>query len=167
MFRSDARWRPGYKPRRFILSDAAARLSRLAMADVAMGTSWKEFWSWTERAVRQETSLEAFASSVGPLRSPSHFSGGRSCNFEWTLQPVLSVWKQLKVMLDVLTVCFGFQSKRVSLLWANTARSLRSFLWDRIHSKWVAALKTHKLAWRFVSCPHNVSCFVFFTFCLS
>lgn len=55
----------------FILSDAAARLSRLAMADVAMVTSWKEFWSWTERAVRQETSLEAFASLVGPLRSPN------------------------------------------------------------------------------------------------
>lgn len=71
MFGSDARWRPGYKPRRFILSDAAAPLSRLAMADVAMVTSWKEFWSWTERAFRQETSLEACASLVGLLRSPN------------------------------------------------------------------------------------------------
>lgn len=60
----------GYKPRRFILSAAAAMLSRSAMADVAMVTSWKEFWSWTERAVRQETSLEAFGSLVGLLRSP-------------------------------------------------------------------------------------------------
>lgn len=159
--RSDARWRPGYKPRHFILSDAAARLSRLAMADVAMVTSWKEFWSWTERAVRQETSLEAFASLVGPLRSPNPlFWVFFSCHFEWTLQPVLSVWKQLKAVLDVLTVCSGFQSKRVSLLWANTARSLRSFLWDRVHSKWVwSTLKTQTVAWQFVSCPHNVSCF--------
>lgn len=95
MFGSDARWRPGYKPRRFILSDAAAPLSRLAMADVAMVTSWKEFWSWTERAVRQETSLEACASLVGPLRSPNPlFCFFFTCNFNGTLQPVLSVWKQ-------------------------------------------------------------------------
>lgn len=95
------------KLRRFTLSDAAAALSRLAMADVAMETSWKELWSWTERAVRQETSLEVFAFSVG-LDRVVH--SAELCH----LACLVSL-KTAKSVLSELTVCSGFQSKRVSL----------------------------------------------------
>lgn len=141
----------GHKPRHCILPDAFATLSRLAMADVAMVTSWKEFWSWTERAVRQGISLEVLDCSVGHQTS-------FLCLFHTTLR--LLCQSESHVQTACITFWFSEQGCEFTLSQHGPFTLFIPLGQNPFQVSGACKNKNYGQA-VCVSCPHNVSCLVY------